>query len=849
MPPDGNPPGKGPPVAGYTGAKNADAWPSSADIQTWIDFDPEKGNICLRMPRDVIGIDVDAYEGKLGAQTLAKWEAQWGPLPPTMVTTSRTDGISGIRLFRVTRRASWRGEEGGIELIHHFHRYAIVWPSIHTSGRIYRWIDQRSGQALERPIALEELAELPPAWVEGLGSDTEPIIGVDVDYDDAKQFVLAFPSGDACKWVSRTTGDAVTKLSSDSSRHPAAAAAAMELIRAGHRQHPGVTQALGAIRNLFMDHITRADTGRATPRQAEHEWRSIVLSAIGKVKAAPTPEEELGCRCDSDGVTLTAVPEELEPPTPVQRPPLRVQSAAEAVEWLRDTVGIEGLRGLFRRGSDIVYTPREGQWGYIPPVVGDDHDGPAQVQLMTSSTLASRIDHLYRCYRESKDKKTEEIKKTAVQFPISAARTAVDAPDALPYIRTLRGVIHTPIIREDGSLLNAPGYDAASGLLYLPDPACKIPPVANEPSRSDVRSAIGLLDYMLGDFRFVTDDDRANYIGLLLTPLLRELCPPPYKLGAITAPQPGSGKTLLASLLRILHGGVFRAELPEDDAELRKQVTAILDVTTGSVVQFDNVSGAVRSSTLAGLLTSSRWDDRRLGATEMVSRPNDRLWVITGNNVGLGGDLPRRTLFVTIDPGVPDPHLRTDFEIADLEGWVEEQRGNLLCALLTITRGWIVAGRPAAPRSGDSYSTWLAVVSGILHSAGVPGTFDALTTQHSDAAVEDVEWHRLLLYARQVFGDVDWTARQLLEHVDTIGAGAKPIPVDVLPADLAERAVKSHTGATVCTVSLGKWLANRNGRWAGDLVVRAAGDRRGVKTWRVESIPAIPTPESVEQMF
>src|SRR5690606_26780260 len=168
----------------------------------------------------------------------------------------------------------------------------------------------------------------------------------------------------------------------------------------------------------------------------------------------------------------------------------------------------------------------------------------------------------------------------------------------------------------------------------------------------------------------------------MLTPLLRELVPPPYPLVAIGAPQPGSGKSLLARVLRILHGGVFRSEMTRDGAELRKQITSILDTTSAPVVTFDNLSGTLRSPVLDGLLTSAEWTDRILGLSEDRRIPNDRLWTITGNNLALGGDLKRRTVWVTIDPKREDPQNRVDFVHMDLPGWVEENRGEILGGLL-----------------------------------------------------------------------------------------------------------------------------------------------------------------------
>ena len=55
----------------------------------------------------VIGIDVDCYDGKPGADTITAWEAKGGPLPTTTFSTSRDDG-SRIRFYRVPDGAQLR---------------------------------------------------------------------------------------------------------------------------------------------------------------------------------------------------------------------------------------------------------------------------------------------------------------------------------------------------------------------------------------------------------------------------------------------------------------------------------------------------------------------------------------------------------------------------------------------------------------------------------------------------------------------------------------------------------------------------------------------------------------------
>jgi hypothetical protein len=60
--------------------------------------------------------------------------------------------------------------------------------------------------------------------------------------------------------------------------------------------------------------------------------------------------------------------------------------------------------------------------------------------------------------------------------------------------------------------------------------------------------------------------------------------------------------------------------------------------------------------------------------------------------------------------------------------------------------------------------------------------------------------------------------------------------MDELPDELAGKAMRSPHGTAAIAKSLGRWLMNRSGRWAGSLCVRPAGtDRTNVKTWKIHA--------------
>ena len=157
---------KSPPPDGVTGTNGTN--PTPDQIDRWVQL-CDGANIGIRMPDTVVGIDVDHYDGKHGAATLAALEAQYGKLPPTWTSTSRGDGPSGIRFYRIPAGVIFPGQFGpDIEAIQHHHRYAVVAPSTHPkTGQRYRWHTTAGHQATHPPNT-NELADLPPAWVDGL---------------------------------------------------------------------------------------------------------------------------------------------------------------------------------------------------------------------------------------------------------------------------------------------------------------------------------------------------------------------------------------------------------------------------------------------------------------------------------------------------------------------------------------------------------------------------------------------------------------------------------------------------------------------------------------------------------
>lgn len=162
---------KFPPVTGCTGeAPSVEEADRNAEA-AWNEIpNGEARNMGLRMPADVIALDVDDYEKKHGAAALAELTEKLGALPPTYSSTRRGAESPARQLFfLVPAGVKWSSVAGpGIDVLQHTHRYAVVWPSV-VDGDMYRWYTPAGELMAEGEIpAVEDLPELPAPWVDAL---------------------------------------------------------------------------------------------------------------------------------------------------------------------------------------------------------------------------------------------------------------------------------------------------------------------------------------------------------------------------------------------------------------------------------------------------------------------------------------------------------------------------------------------------------------------------------------------------------------------------------------------------------------------------------------------------------
>ncbi|HEX3642544.1 MAG TPA: hypothetical protein VHV10_14735 [Ktedonobacteraceae bacterium] len=326
-------------------------------------------------------------------------------------------------------------------------------------------------------------------------------------------------------------------------------------------------------------------------------------------------------------------------------------------------------------------------------------------------------------------------------------------PSQWPFL-PLEAIVETPVIRPDGSILDSPGYDEQTRLYYAPHRDLKHCKVPLNPSKLEMQAALAVLKDIFADFPFVGKADEANAYGAMITPVIRPAVKRHVPLALIDAPIQGAGKGLMSDTISIIATGEPASILtaPANDDEWDKRITSIL-MNGSTIITIDNIPSRLQSAKLDAVLTADYWVSRLLGQSKMIKVPQRATWIATGNNIRLGGDLARRCYRIRLDPKVSKPWMRTGFRHDDLATYVTKHRGEIITAILTLVRGWFVAGQPidaSIPNLG-TFTGWAKMVGSILSFAGIEGFLTNLDKLYEEMDENNAQWANFLHAWRATF--------------------------------------------------------------------------------------------------
>jgi hypothetical protein len=415
--------------------------------------------------------------------------------------------------------------------------------------------------------------------------------------------------------------------------------------------------------------------------------------------------------------------------------------------------------------------------------------------------------------------------KKFVKLKDGEALKAALPPDWAP--RTLRergewpfpaldGISNAPVLRPDGTIQDTPGYDAGSRMIFMPE-ATTWPTIKRTPTQYDAAAALAALADPFCDVPFREPSDQAAAIALTLSITARPAINgpvPAYKVGSTT---PGAGKGLTADVATIIATGREAAKMAptRDDGEIRKRLLAI-GLASPAAVVFDNIEGTFGSESLAMALTAGSIRERLLGITEDREVELRTVFIITGNNIQLVGDLGRRVIPIDIEPRMEHPEDRHGFRYPDLKAHVTAARPQFVAAALTLLRAFFVAGLPSHGRPAKgSFEAWDRVVRGAIIWAGGADPCGGVERLRAEGDA-DLERLRALTTA--------WVAEFGRQSVTVMDLLARAPAVPSLRAAIEAYAV---SGSEMNATRLGQILAKYRGRIVGGLSIEHSGTAHG----------------------
>lgn len=335
----------------------------------------------------------------------------------------------------------------------------------------------------------------------------------------------------------------------------------------------------------------------------------------------------------------------------------------------------------------------------------------------------------------------------------------------------LKSICRVPYFRKDGSLVQTRGYDTTTQVWLDITEDLRDVNVPSKPTLEQVIESIELIvEDLLADFPFETDSDKANAIAFLISPFIRELSGGLVPMLLADAPVQGTGKGLLINTLAVVATGQQVAATPETkcEEEVRKAITAAL-AEGRSWHMWDNLTGRLRSPSLASLLTTRKWSDRELGKTNMLHLENHTIWSATANNLEVDADLARRIVWVRLDARMeyPDKRPPEQFQHPDILQWAASNRAELVTAILTIVRGWVIEGQKAGDKCMGSFENWAKTVSGILFSAGINGFLENSDARRKSGDEDSADMKLFVRRWWEKHGDETLGVSRLYDIVDS----------------------------------------------------------------------------------
>jgi putative DNA primase/helicase len=404
--------------------------------------------------------------------------------------------------------------------------------------------------------------------------------------------------------------------------------------------------------------------------------------------------------------------------------------------------------------------------------------------------------------------------------PIDIAKTILGRAGEW-HFPVIVGVVTTPTMRPDGSLLTRPGYDPETQLLLVGPP--EMPTIPPNPSRQDALESLASLEGLLTEFPLADDVSKSVALSALITPVARGAFPV-APMHVCTAPAAGSGKSYLLDVAASIAIGQLMPVMAagRNEEETEKRLGAAL-MAGQPLISIDNVTNGLGGDALCIAIERSSVRMRILGLSENARvEARGTTFFATGNNITVLGDMCRRVVTSVLDPEIERPELRMFRK--DPVAMVMSDRGAYVAAALTICRAYVAAGRPQPAKRLASFEGWSDTVRSALVWLGKADPVASMER------ARELDPHTVEL-------------RAMLEAWSgAVGMGAQHSCTCAQAIDTADNnpefleALETVTKQKLTAGSLGAWLQRRRGTVVDRKRFAVESNKKGGSKWWVEEV-------------
>lgn len=501
-------------------------------------------------------------------------------------------------------------------------------------------------------------------------------------------------------------------------------------------------------------------------------------------------------------------------------------------EAIRRVTGVlsESEEKLFLRGAVLVRIDpgRVEDGALIPPAIVD----------VSLPELRERITDRVRL---------EELGREKEAKPCNPPHWLAPGVAAVAYrgnFRWLSGISTSPVLRDDGTVHQCPGYDPKTGVFYIA--GADLAPIPECPTRDDARRELQRLIAGVRQFPWRSEADKSAWVSSVLTVAARRSFNGPSPLFVGVANHPGAGKSNLTHAAGIIGTGrealvenyptlqPSRGRITEDHTEMRKLKTAVLDAGHPAFC-LDNVPNGYgfHSHVLDSVVTNELDGGRLTGTGSARARVCRTVWFINGNGIYPLNDTVRRCLPFRLL--VTDPRtLSRGFEGMEIKAWARKHRAELFASALTVVAAYIRAGRPDQGLSHfPSFEAWSDTIRSAVVWAGMPDPLLTRREYESNNEDEAEAGHLMDLLFDLEPGRGPLKAKEILGFLaDDLKAGAKG-PHRHPAAWYALRTV--FPVGEINARQLGKAFSSHADRPVNGRCIAGKEDRDGAMAWTVRT--------------